>query len=374
MNRNIINRIAGKICLAYTYRYRGYNNGFENKSKNGIVVFNYYHFPVIYAYPLDNGNVKIIHCVSEKDAFDNYNYPGSKFSNNKFVNLVQSQMSGYGNNIRNFRICVFNQIYRDGGISGDAGAFLYDTESEVTMEDAKNMLTGNYDVPLNLFCKFFGGENEGGIKVIESNGFSFQVNGSDFTDEEIVSMAGQVYNKVPSSLKNLCYGKVEVKKAFNKNAIGDYNSGEDIIRTGGERDDFVGIMLHELGHRWRYKLATKQQLTAFKKIYDNANGREIKLNPKDIITYNWGKDYKFISYWGKSLYMEEIATGEKKLFKGISTRSMEKINGQAIDKIEFPTNYSKTDFDEFVAECFEEYCMGRLNDGKLKDFVSQQFK
>lgn len=365
-------RIAGKICKAYVHRVFVLEHGFCNGTKSGILVCDYHYFPVVMAYPLQNGNVKMVECIDDKEAWEVFSVLSENGSGNSFVRRIETGMRGYTANMRNFRVAVCNEL-NDNGVSGDAEDFLMDTYSEVIMEDAMRILTRDHDVSLDEFNKVFGGgEAE---RTVGSNGFEFKVNDSDLTDEEIRGFAGEVYNLVPSHLKGLCYGVVEVKSGFTHDGTnGDYSASNDMIRMGSRKEKFVGTMLHELGHRWRYKFADPKRISAFRRVFSNANGREISLKEGDVFEFADGRKYEYLGL-GRGSRMLVKRFGDEKgwlLLKGISKRSIVRINGEDVDKFQFPTAYSRTDVDEFIAECFELYCLGKLQDQKLKEFVEAQ--
>ena len=74
-------------------------------------------------------------------------------------------------------------------------------------------------------------------------------------------------------------------------------------------NQIVKYLIHELGHRWFYLFASKQQIKEFKKLFDNANGKEINLEINDVVTF-FGNDKKYI-YMG-------ISENGKMLFKNVA--------------------------------------------------------
>lgn len=371
-------RIAGRIILSYSYRTAFYERGFDNRTKPGVVIFSYHYFPVAYAYPEDESHARIVTCISDSEAYDKYVDMAWRSRNdtggirNKFARNIQYELNGYTDNIKNFRRAACNVVVHDNGITKDAEDFLMSSESTVGYDEAKETLTVKYNVRLDTFYKAFGNENGGEDRIIKSNGFEFEINDSDMTADEIGRLAGEVAGLLPASQKDLCYGKVEVKKSFGDRTVGDYTGSEDIIRTGGTEDMFVGTMLHELGHRWRYKKATRAQLTAFRQAYSDANGKNVKLNNGDVVEYNWGKTYTYVGkFLSSGLIMDDSSDGERKVFKDSSVRKIVSINGNPVEKYMFPTDYSATSVDEFIAECFQLYCLGRL-DERLGAFVKSQ--
>lgn len=372
--REGLSRIAGRIFTSYVYRPNRVKVDMANSAGNrdGILMLDYRKFPLFWAYLTGEGLIRIVSCLSENDAYDKY-LNDSSSDESEFVRKIDSEMYGYNTNVRNFRISVA-KILLSSGANTSAEEFLMESETVLPFTDARNMLTRRYDLSLDVFEKVFGSsKGEEGVHVVSAGGFDFYVNGSDFTDDEIKSFASEVVGMIPERLSKLCYGKVEVKGGFSEGNIGDYNRYSDIIRTGGNREEFIGTMVHELGHRWRYKFAGNKELANFRKAFREANGTDLKFNGGDIIECYSGQKYKFIAHWGKKLYVEKVENGEKLLFKSTFPKYVKSINGVETERFCFPSSYAGTDVDEFIAECFEMHCQRQITDPRLERFLEENF-
>lgn len=362
---NKTNKIANRVFLAFSSRYKIWQYNFSRFSQTGVVIFKYNYYPYLWAYPIDDDKVKIVYTKDQKDIchhFFKYDLQGS------YIDYLHNEMKHYSLTDRNFRVLLFNEILNN-GIS-DNFDFLIDKQETISISQTKQLFTTQYDLRINEFEKVFGQQNDN--KIYSYGGFDYYFNGSDFTEQEIKQHTDTIISLLPDNMKNLCYGKVELKKDFQKNADGDYSYSEDIIRTGGSKEKFIKIMIHELAHRWQHKIASANQIKQFKKLYDNCNGKHLKLNKGDTITFiNYPQKY---CYYGISFgHMILISKSDNKThyFKLKATRSFDTINGEKIQKYSFPSDYSKTKLHEFISECIT-YCYCNLSmDENLKKEVKK---
>lgn len=374
MNNKLLNKIAKKLVLSFTYRPFLKNYGFNTQSQKGIVIFNYYHYPVLWAYPKNDNEFQVYFTENEKVSYNKLERGDYDFCFR--IDSISQLIDRYrynSNFMRNYRIILFNDIVSRGA-PDEKWNFLIRNKTTMSYQDFKNMMINDYDVRISSFENTFGNQNnENNInKEIKINNITFKSDGN--LNQNFVNELYQKANEFigNSNLKYTLYGIVEIKNNFNKNAVGDYSPNQDIIRTSGDKSS-LEIFIHELGHRWYYKFASKQQIKAFKELYDNCNGKHIHLKEGDRVKYKSGKEYIFKGKeWG-SLIMHDINDNEDYCFKLISTRSMTEINGQKVEKYNFPSNYSKTKFTEFIAECIEyAYCNISMDENlkqKVKEIV-----
>lgn len=227
-----------------------------------------------------------------------------------------------------------------------------------------------YDVSLTEIKKFVSVDDEkSGMFKIDDVQFRYE---GQYDQELIKSYYQKIKSLLPSSLKPLLYGTVQIKDKFKQdNVLGDYSDAEDVIRTGGNENQFIPIFIHELAHRWVNRFASKKQLKQFKELYDNANGKHLVLNKGDLIKFKNSDEE--LKYEGKALgsLMFKDNSGNTHLYKLIATRSIETINGQKVDKIYFPNRYSSTKFSQFVPVCMEYAYSNKSMDEKLKQKIKE---
>lgn len=371
MNNKLLNKIAKKLVLSFTYRPWLKDHNFSNKSQKGIVIFNYYHYPVLWAYPKNNNEFIVFFTENEKISYDKLGMGDYDFCYR--IDSINDLIEKYNKTIRNYRIILYNDIIKNGA-PDEKWNFLIKQKKTMSYQDFKNMIINNYDVRISSFENTFGNQdNENNVnKEIKTNNIIFKGDNNlnqNFINELYQKLNGLIGN---NNLKQTLYGIVEIKNKFNKNAIGDYSSKQDIIRIGDDLSS-LSTFIHELGHRWYYKFASKQQIKAFKELYDNCNGKQIQLNKGDKVKYDWGEEYIYEGTALGSMMMKSIQDNKLHFFKLISTRSMTEINGQKVEKYNFPSNYSKTKFTEFVAVCIEyAYCNISMDENlkqKVKEIV-----
>lgn len=370
MNNKLINKIAKKIVLSFRYRPWLKNHNFSNQSQKGIVIFNYYHYPVLWAYP-ENDKFIVYFTENENISYDRLGRGDYDYCFR--IDSINDLIEKYNKTIRNYRVILYNDITRNGA-PDEKWNFLIKQKKTMSYQDFKNMMINNYDVRISSFENIFGNQNndENNVhKEIQLNNIIFK--GDSSLEQNFVHELNQKVNELigNSNLKQTLYGVVEIKNKFNKNAIGDYSFTQDIIRTGNDISSSVNIFIHELGHRWHHKFASKQQINEFKKLYDNCNGKQIKLNEGDKVKYNFGEQYIYEGKILGSLIMKKPGEEKPHFFKLISTRSMVEINGQKIEKYDFPNDYSKTKFVEFVAVCIEYAYCNKTMDENLKQKVKE---
>ena len=194
----------------------------------------------------------------------------------------------------------------------------------------------------------------------------------DFTDEEARQLARDVSAKLPESLRSgLCYGRAEIRKEFSKNYVGDYTPSEDYVRLAGDKSRFLSTFVHELGHRWMYKIASPRQIAAFKNAFDNAKGRQLSLRPGDVIEFrDRAERYEFVQI-GSSIEVIDLADRTMHFFTKKSVRAIKSINGENVVKYAFPSRYSQRNIREFIAVCFQFFCMGFSMDENLRSLVGR---
>jgi ABC-type maltose transport system permease subunit len=123
-------KIAERLFLAYSYRQ------YVSKKNKMIVVFNYFHYPVLFAFNNGNNTFTLIKTLPDKKSFDKFDdlltFEGD------FQKYLRSMFSQYPFNIKNYKVAIWNFILDDNLIDKNE-EILMDKSSEktCTLEEAK---------------------------------------------------------------------------------------------------------------------------------------------------------------------------------------------------------------------------------------------
>lgn len=366
-------KIAKKIFLAYSYRHKIWESNFNNHAQKGIVLFNYHHYPLLVVYNNGDDTFTSMKTISLENSINRY----SNIRNNgeehlKIEHYLTEMFDRYRLTQKNFRNAMFNFILANQA-PDETWTFLMDNSSikQHTSEQMKNILTKQYDVRIEEFYKLLQNKKEDVDEIVIDN-LSFQ-SVEELDADKLMNITSKITTLLRgSSLLSLLYGVVEVKNSFQNHYVGDYQVSTDVIRTGGEENNFISTFIHELGHRWHFKYSTKKQENEFKKLYDNCRGKQIELKKGDVVTfYGSNSEYIYIDKAFSSLMLKNKQNNKIYYYKLIATRSMETINGEKIEKYRFPNNYSKTKFKEFIAVCIQYAYCNLSMDENLKQKVKQ---
>lgn len=376
MDINKITRIARKVLLAATYRVLSKTSGFGyDGAEKGIIVFNYTHFPILWAYP-KNGNVEVVYAKKDSDAYyelcnatDNF----GKWLYNSF------KLRPRYNNCRNYRVEIWNQIIENGMKSLNGCDYMISSTRTMSVADARKMLVGMFDVSQQSFDSVFGGGEESGNVVFSHGKMEIDMTHSKLSQDEIVSRLDAVKAHLPEYLSSiLLYGKVEVRGEFSGNFIADYRPYNDTMRLSEDSNRIVNSMIHELGHRWQNKFMKSNQMAGLKRLYDKCCGKGIELKSGDVIERQ-GFSQKFLieHIWLNSYVLKGLDDGDnyyppkQRVLKGVTS-----VNGENV-KPPFPSKYSKKSLAEFISECFK-YAYGdnlTMDEGlkaKFKEIVESE--
>lgn len=392
MRRN--HRIACKLVRIARMLVASVFRDFVKPERKTLVVTNYRYWPVAFAMPEpgEGGGIALCrNCVSGDVAFRTLKHKRGVFTRTSLGKMVAKEMDRWSPTARNFRIVTSNILRRSLGDTvsfGEACDFFNDCAvggsvddhayaESLSREAAFGRLRKDYDVSEAMLEQVFGasepGEEGGGLSVLQEGGFSISIDHEDFSDEEARSLVADVRSKLPESVRDaLCYGKLEVRGKFSKNYIGDYTPSTDSIRLAGDKANFVETMVHELGHRWMYKVAGREQLAEFQKLYDNARGKSFELRAGDLMEFEYDEyKYIFVRMMGNLIDVKYADDGTVCTFGKKALDHLVKVNGEPVTRYKFPSNYSKRNFREFVAVCFEHFCMGTQMDDGLRAEVGK---
>lgn len=375
---SVLERIAKKIFLAFTCRTHVMTHGFGyDGADKGLAVFDYRYKLLLWAYPKGD-KAKIVHARNASDAFNhlcshNDASLGEVGKEIREVFISQPRTAC----LRNFKTLLWNAVMDTSFQKFDNASFLVSRTETVDCEEAKTMLTRQYDFSLHEFYSVFGGESAEEMKF-DCEGMTFEVNDSSLKKEDVMKKMQMVKSKLPSFLvPSLLYGDVELKSKFVGNAIADYSPEEDIIRIDSG-DEFVTSMIHELGHRWHYKVCKPNQNKALKKLYDECKKPldSIECSFGDTVVM-FGDEYvimdddgdHYVCYKVNSSSDSETVNVPKKL---MSRFYVDSINGFPIhiNSNSLPRHYAGRNIYEFVACCFEHIYGGK----PILENVRRRFK
>lgn len=358
------NKIAKKIFLAYSYRK------YVSKQNNMIIIFNYNYYPILFV--INNGDDKFtfIQTFSDKISFNKFNQ--LKQFNNFLERNLDYMLKKYTKNINNFRKAICNFMLQQNFDFSYDWQFLLNknTKKIYNFKEAKQILINNYDVSMYEIDKITINKEIKENKIEIDNILFESLN--EINIEKIKSLMNEIKLLINNTnLYQLLYGKVQIKKGFQDKRVGDY-SGDDVIRVNENENDFITIFIHELGHRWQENIMNPSQRKKFKQLYDICNGKNIKLNKNDYITfYNDKNKLKYVGEFLSSLVFYDEIQKRNKIYNKKAIRSIETINGEKINKYKFPNEYSKTKLTEFISVCIQyAYCNKQI-DQQLKNKVKE---
>ncbi len=350
-----ITRIAARVVVAFKARSILMPENFNyDGSKTGVAIFNYKHELVLWAYPKD-GEVEVVFAKKPDIAWRQAYYAKNEFSRKLYDKIINGN---YRSSEREYTVCVWNEIYNHGFGSFKDCDYMIQSKKRMDYQTAKELLTAGYDLDVVKFYKIFGDGGEGSASEIQSySGMEFEMNGWSRGMEPITKAVDEAKAMLPASLASkLFYGKVELKKEFQKNASADYNPVDDTMRFNEGDSHLSETMLHELGHRWQHKFMSREQKMLLGLLYDNCRGVNIPLKVGDVIECRGWRQRYIVDDIDKKQRIYAIGEDDKRRYLYsplILKRGMVKKNDVPVDKYEFPTDYAKSSFSEFVSECFE---------------------
>lgn len=173
--------------------------------------------------------------------------------------------------------------------------------------------------------------------------------------------------------KKVLYGDVYVVGQLRQsNTLAWYKVQSDdvyvrsLAKKGG---DDLHSLIHELGHRYWFKFATAKQKQGIGALFS-----QLSLTPAPTVArpkvgdvlpvpVRGAKGTKFVIVKDDGLFFHTTPPGKfdaRALMKVLT----QKAKGTSV----FPTTYSMTDVDEFFAECFAHYTLGRLSPALTRQF------
>lgn len=364
MNYDLINKIAKRIVSFELYKTKKIDTGYATGIKKGIIFSNYLNFPVACGYKKGN-NYYLLTCNSEKES-----YKKVFLSNSISAQIIRNYLKENGNNLSNFKKILKECFLNHGIVQKDD--YLVNSVEKLNYNDFIQKLNMNYDASIFEINNLFQEETY--------SVYQFKINKMTFKSLEPINqeLVRKIYEKLilllpPTLSSQLLYGEFEMKNGMISDAAAYWDYDYIVLNMNYSLNQIVKYLIHELGHRWFYLFASKQQIKEFKKLFDNANGKEINLEINDVVTF-FGNDKKYIymgiSENGKMLFKNVADTGQSQCSKR-DIRQFDTINGQKIEKYIFPTNYSKTEFKEFVSECIAYCFCNQMEDRKLKKKIKE---
>lgn len=357
-------KIAERLFLAYSYRQ------FVSKKNKMIVIFNYHFYPILFAINNGDDTFTFSKTISDKKSFDKFD--DLLTFNNDFQKYLRSMFMQYPFNIKNYKAAICNFILEDNLIEQDQEILIdKSSKNSYSLEEAKQILINEYDVSLNQFKQILNSQSQES-HLFELDNMNF-VSSQQIDENKIKNIFMKIKQMLSNSvLSSLLYGTVQIKDSFQDNTVGDYNKQSDIIRTGGDEQQFINTFIHELGHRWDNKISSNEQRKAFKQLFNNCNGKHLSLKKGDIITF-WGNNTQYV-YYAKglsSLILQGVDDKKLHYYQQNAIRSIKTINGQEANKYRFPSYYSRKKFTQFIAECIAYAYSDNMNDKKLQEKVKE---
>lgn len=249
------------------------------------------------------------------------------------------------------------------------------TTKELAVFMIKNLNMSNHDFQNEFFEKIGDFEEQQDFKKIKYGSWDIILQSGVKDIEQVKKLLDRVQAQC-REYTELFYGVVEVKKKLQGRVLADYSQKGDYMRIKANRADeeFVKTFIHELGHRlWRKFLDYKQKDVIERKYYQMLiNQPQITFQKGDLIQTKQGFVVEFIEMKNgkyrvrlinKPSRIRRFDIGNILIYPQLSYQDIVKINHQKIqmDKIDFPTNYSKKSVTQFFAECFAYWMTGKLN-------------
>ena len=197
--------------------------------------------------------------------------------------------------------------------------------------------------------------------------------------DNATALVTQVNSLLGAKFGKLCYGDVLVMKALSGRTLADYSAVHDDIRIKNQRNnaEMLHSFIHELGHRFYSKFATKNQKDEISEVYYDIRSNEPK------VTFSKGMVVRF-SFADVTMKIEEelenkkvyclcVQTNDARFTVGkhysvsyaLPLSDIREINGKPVQKqpseFVFPTDYSRTSVNEFFCECFSLFIQKKLN-------------
>ena len=382
MDSNRLERIAGRVFVAFTCRRHVFETGFGyGDSPSGVVMYNYNYYPLLWAYP-DDGMVSVVYTKKADDAFDtlcdpHYGVDGrgmgdvGEWINSRFEARPRAR------SVRNMRVLLWNYAHNYGMRGYEDAEWLVSKRETLSYDEALKLLTGRYELSLIDFRRAFGGEGSDEQRF-ECCGMQFEVNGSSLDRDDVCAKMNAVKSALPSSFAELLlYGKVEMKDKFHGNTLADYNPQDDTIRVDAS-DNFFVSMIHELGHRWHYKFCKPSQERRLMALYRKCKGggdigADVKVG--DVVRLTDGREFKITGVDGAYFNISMIDGNSSlnqvhRLFFTQYAKHIESVNGRQTKSLPLPRPYAGKNFREFIACCFEHIYGGR----PVSDALRKMFK
>lgn len=384
-----LTKIASRVFVSFSCRKCIIEHGFDyDGADSGFVLFNYYRYPILWAYQKD-GKVKIVNVRKAEDTYSDFIYARNTTVSGmgEIAKIIDKWMKEHPRGVtrRNFSVHLWVSIWKHGMSQLKDARFLIHSFKIMEIDEARSFFSKNYDVSIIDFNKaILGSPSSGNEKTFKWGKMDFIIDDSTLEKEFIESKMGEVKSKLPPFLaEKLLYGRVELKDKFaSKNTLADYFSKDDIIRINAKGDIFVPNMLHELGHRWHFKFSNDLQQKKLSNLYKLCRNMDsdciVDLKHDDEVELDNGKMFRIFSEDGLYYWFEEIdrwgeAIGDlaklpKKFFR---SKRVVRLNGEPLThKYVLPSAYAGKNIKEFVAVCFECVYYGY----NIGDTLAREFK
>lgn len=327
--------------------------------------------------------------TNPEDARDTYEY-----------NTFDKYMELYWPNINNIlyspraKKTVFNKIFKM-FLNGDdirslydvkCGAISYDT-TPVSIDDVANirievLQARHHPVKEDKLNEIFG--LNGAIKEMEHGfdvGYLKQSVNQDWYENSFKPALAIADKKLSScgysSLKGIRIRlgneteRVGMRYLVSTDEIEICNAYYSNIK---DKNVLMEMLIHELGHRLQHKFASNNQKEEMKRAFESKRTRFSALKKGDAIVLENGKAY----------VVNSINTNSISLVSGQNTieaediallKKVKSINGESFlyEADGIPSSYALFNEEEFFAECFRAWVLGKFN-GDVKKFFDGVFE
>lgn len=220
---------------------------------------------------------------------------------------------------------------------------------------------------------------EGGLDVASAGAFKVHntIGADEKKFEEIKGLVASATKALTTTLdfKKVLYGDVFVVGQLKQsNTLAWYSVREDdvYLRSLAKKGiDDLSSLVHELGHRYWFKFASQAQKDAITNLYFDLGRKrfEVKVERPKVgeplpVPLSGNRNEKPIITKDTGLTFELSTGGYVK-----ADQLLKILEQQALAKGVFPSAYSMKNNEEFFAECFAHYTLG-----KMKPDLSARFE
>lgn len=397
MNR--IDKIASRLVLSYFI-------GKVDKQQYGF--FNGRHFPILFVRKIADNKYHVykfvtfakfvdkvmgLRVVSSQlvNFYTQFDKPFSLYSywvdSVEFEYMIKNRPDSFKKRMEFLKPRITNVVFswfKQNGHFPNNGyeSLLCDWEKDLTLPELAKVMVKELNASIpeieDMFepVSFQNNGGKGDLLQFDYNRWHIVFENGLKDKDDIIRLINAVEDKCGRFKSLLCYGVLEVKRKMkNSNILADYNVTNDSMRIKGKRPDnsFLQSFLHELGHRLWFTQLGQQERSLIKNKYSHMilDVKYVDLKIGDIVGLKDGFKIKIdkVGYNGYSGTILEKPS-RKWSFKEGDTVSIRPLKEQSVDTLNekkympdessFPTSYSQKNPEEFFAECFSYYLLGKL--------------